>query len=79
MNMHAAKTHLSKLALEVESGQEVLIARFGKPIMKLVPIPEEPSGKVIFGLGIEALKDFDWEAIEKEEQLHWKDSRDCSS
>ncbi len=74
MNMHEAKTHLSKLALEVENGEEVIIARFGKPIMKLVPIPEETSGKVILGLGVEALKDFDWEEIKREEQQIWRES-----
>lgn len=39
VNMHEAKTHLSRLMQEVEAGEEVVIARTGKPIVKLVPNP----------------------------------------
>ncbi|HSF15084.1 MAG TPA: type II toxin-antitoxin system Phd/YefM family antitoxin [Vicinamibacteria bacterium] len=37
MNVHEAKTHLSKLLERVESGEEVVIARNGKAVAKLVP------------------------------------------
>ncbi len=37
MNVHEAKTHLSKLLSEVEAGEEVVIARAGKPVARLVP------------------------------------------
>jgi prevent-host-death family protein len=36
-NIHEAKTKLSQLIEQVESGQEILIARAGKPAAKLVP------------------------------------------
>ncbi len=36
VNVHQAKTHLSQLLLEVEQGQEVVIARSGVPIARLV-------------------------------------------
>lgn len=36
VNIHEAKTHLSKLLERVESGEEIVIARAGKPIAKLV-------------------------------------------
>jgi antitoxin (DNA-binding transcriptional repressor) of toxin-antitoxin stability system len=39
--MHEAKTQFSKLAKLVESGEEVLIARSGHVIMKLVPFELE--------------------------------------
>lgn len=35
-NIYQAKTHLSKLIEEVEKGKEVVIARAGKPVAKLV-------------------------------------------
>ena len=35
--MHEAKTHLSRLLSEVEEGQEIVIARGGKPVARLVP------------------------------------------
>ena len=38
VNVHAAKTHFSKLVEEVEAGGEITIARAGKPILKLVKV-----------------------------------------
>lgn len=38
VNMHVAKTTLSRLVSEVESGKEVVLARGGKPVAKLIPI-----------------------------------------
>jgi prevent-host-death family protein len=37
VNVHQAKTHLSQLLQEVEAGEEVVIARSGVPIARLVP------------------------------------------
>jgi prevent-host-death family protein len=45
VNMHEAKTHLSKLVERVEGGEEIVISRAGKPAAKLVPVPREKSGK----------------------------------
>ena len=38
VNIHEAKTHLSRLLEEVEAGEEVIIARNGKPVARLAPI-----------------------------------------
>ena len=38
VNIHQAKTDLSKLVARVEAGEEVVIARAGKPVVKLVPL-----------------------------------------
>jgi prevent-host-death family protein len=43
VNIHEAKTRLSQLIAEVESGEEVVIARAGKPVARLVK--EEPPHK----------------------------------
>lgn len=40
VNVHQAKTDLSKLLLAVEAGDEVVIARHGTPVAKLVPFPK---------------------------------------
>ena len=37
VNVHEAKTHLSRLLERVENGEEIVIARAGKPIARLVP------------------------------------------
>jgi prevent-host-death family protein len=38
VNMHQAKTNLSRLVEEVSGGVEIVIAKAGKPVAKLVPI-----------------------------------------
>lgn len=38
VNIHEAKTHLSRLLDEVSQGHEVTIAKAGKPIARLVPV-----------------------------------------
>jgi prevent-host-death family protein len=37
VNVHAAKTHLSRLLEEVEAGEEIVLARSGRPVARLVP------------------------------------------
>jgi len=36
VNIHEAKTHLSRLVEQVEAGEEVVIARAGRPVARLV-------------------------------------------
>jgi antitoxin (DNA-binding transcriptional repressor) of toxin-antitoxin stability system len=48
VNVHEAKTQLSRLLQEVEEGEEIVIARNGEPVAKLVrhvpePKPREPG------------------------------------
>lgn len=43
VNIHAAKTHLSRLIDEVATGGEVVIARAGKPVARLVPFAPVPE------------------------------------
>jgi prevent-host-death family protein len=38
VNIHHAKTNLSQLIFRVEAGEEVVIARDGKPVARLVPV-----------------------------------------
>jgi prevent-host-death family protein len=38
VNIHDAKTHLSRLVERVEAGEEIVIARGGKPVARLVPL-----------------------------------------
>jgi prevent-host-death family protein len=38
VNLHAAKTHLSRLVEEAAAGEEVVIAKAGKPMVRLVPV-----------------------------------------
>jgi len=47
VNVHEAKTSLSKLLELVENGKEVVIARHGKPVAQLVKV--RPTGKPVLG------------------------------
>ena len=43
VNIHAAKTNLSKLIERAEAGEEVVIARNGKPAVRLAPVDPAPT------------------------------------
>ena len=44
-NLYEAKTFLSKLVDRVAAGEEIVIAKAGTPMAKLVPIPGESAGR----------------------------------
>ena len=46
VNIHAAKTHLSRLVERAEQGEETIIARNGRPVARLVPYAEERKRRV---------------------------------
>ena len=43
VNIHQAKTELSRLVERVEAGEEIIIARAGRPVAKLTPITKAPG------------------------------------
>ena len=70
VNLYNAKTHLSELVERAAAGEEIVIAKAGKPKAKLVPY-EEPRKKRIFGqnlLGITYMAD-DWDAPMTPEEI----------
>ena len=46
VNIHEAKTHLSKLIARVEAGEEIVIARDGSPVARLVAVHKAESKRV---------------------------------
>ena len=48
VNIHEAKTHLSRLIQDAEAGEEIIIARWGKPVARLTGLssvrPRRPLG-----------------------------------
>lgn len=83
-NIHQAKTNLSKLIEAAERGEEVIIARNGKPAVRIVPVApmlaDDPAldtpGKRIAGRGkgLIAVVDPDWERNDEEFiELFYKD------
>ena len=43
INIHEAKTHLSRLVDEAASGEPFIIAKAGRPVAKVVPVDAEPT------------------------------------
>jgi prevent-host-death family protein len=44
VNIHEAKTHLSRLLERVRAGEEIIISKAGKPVARLVPVePAKPE------------------------------------
>jgi prevent-host-death family protein len=75
VNIHDAKTHFSKLLIRVMQGEEIVIAKAGKPVARLVP--ERPSEAVLRVPGIDKGKlkiadDFD--TMSDSELAEWYDS-----
>ncbi len=74
-NLYEAKTQLSQLVERAAAGEEVIIAKAGKPMVRMVPIvAEEPKKRRVFGgnlLGVTYIApDFDepvWSDKELEE------------
>lgn len=61
VNVHEAKTHLSRLLEAVENGEEVVIARAGKPVARLVPAaaPRRPRTPGAWRGRVHVAADFD--------------------
>jgi prevent-host-death family protein len=46
VNMHQAKSSLSRLVQRALDGEDVVIARKGEPLVKLVPVPKAPKRRI---------------------------------
>ncbi len=61
VNLHEAKTHLSRLVDRAAAGEEIVIARSGRPVARLVPLaePEAPRRLGLYRAQIRVAEDFD--------------------
>ena len=61
VDIHEAKTHLSRLIEKVAAGEEIIITKAGKPAAKLVPLHDAPSTRSlgIFNGKLNVPEDFD--------------------
>lgn len=72
VNMHEAKTKLSELVADVEAGEEIVLARAGKPVARLMPLRKaEPRRRLGQWKGkVRMSKDFD-APLSDEELAAW--------
>ncbi|MCY4067785.1 MAG: type II toxin-antitoxin system Phd/YefM family antitoxin [Acidimicrobiaceae bacterium] len=72
VNVYEAKTHLSKLIERVEAGEEIVLARAGKPCARLVPLaPAPPRKRVGLLPGLEIGPEF-FEPLPEDEIDAWE-------
>ena len=45
VNVHEAKTHLSRLLERAHTGEEIILAKAGKPYARLMPLAPDSSGR----------------------------------
>ena len=73
VNVHEAKTQLSRLLAQVEAGQEVIIARNGVPVVQLVPAPRKARNRQFGSMkGIVDLDESFFEPLPEEELAGWE-------
>lgn len=70
VNVQEAKTRLSELLVRVEDGEEIVIARAGSPVARLVPAGP-PAPRQFGGLRMSVPDDFD-APLEDDEQQAWE-------
>ncbi len=51
VNIHEAKTHLSRFVDQAAAGEEILIARAGKPVARLIALASDTNKPRTLGLG----------------------------
>lgn len=46
VNIHDAKTHLSRILSRVEGGEEIVISKAGRPVARIIPLKEKKKKRV---------------------------------
>ncbi len=72
VNVHHAKTHLSRLLGQVEAGEEVIIARNGNPVARLVSCKKRRKRKPGSMTGLFTVPDSFFDPLPEEELAAWE-------
>ena len=72
VNVHEAKTHLSRLIAQVEAGEEVVIARNGKPVVRLMPVQQRGPRKPGSWKGRISIDDSFFDPLPEDELAAWE-------
>ncbi len=70
VNVHEAKTNLSKLLERVRAGEEIVIARAGKPCARLCPL--EPLAPRVAGILRGTVDDSFFDPLPEDELAAWE-------
>lgn len=75
VNVHEAKTHLSRLLDDVANGEEVIIAKAGKPWARLVAIGAPTPRRLGFLTGVTLPDEFFFDPLPSDELAEWSGER----
>jgi len=70
VNIHEAKTHFSRLVSRAHTGEEIIIAKAGKPYAKLIPL--QPVEKRVPGIAKGALTSDFFDPLPDDELAMWE-------
>jgi prevent-host-death family protein len=70
VNLHEAKTHFSRLVDRAHAGEEIVIAKAGRPYARLVPLADPPKRELGFLPG--HLDDSFFDPLPEDELLGWE-------
>jgi prevent-host-death family protein len=69
VNMHEAKTQLSRLVERAAAGEEVVIAKAGKPVAKLIAFDDQPRQRLLGGWKGKFWLADDWDSPETNKEI----------
>lgn len=72
VNVHQAKTQLSRLLAQVENGEEIIIARNGKPVARLVGVQKRGKRQPDIFKGKIVIPDSFFDPLPEEELKAWE-------
>jgi prevent-host-death family protein len=72
VNVHEAKTHLSRLLERAHRGEEIILAKGGKPYARLVPLKKRAQRKPGVLKGVVKLKESFFDALPEAELRGWE-------
>jgi prevent-host-death family protein len=72
VNVHDAKTHFSKLLDRAHAGEEIILAKAGKPYARLVPLEKPRVERRPGGLNVRIPDEFFFDPLPEEELRAWE-------
>jgi prevent-host-death family protein len=69
VNMHEAKTHLSRIIERVERGEEVIIDRAGTPVAKIIPLVRRVNRTSVGSLAGQLDLSGDWDSRQTNDEI----------
>lgn len=71
VNVYEAKTHLSQLLAQAEAGEDIVIARQGRPVVRLVPVGRRAANREPGALKGRIRVSDDFDTMDESDEAAW--------